>query len=61
MSRARAHTTALGRTAAAHPTAIPHTEEDGHHPLIHSHCSRSHDQRTIMINMINDQRSINEQ
>nr|DAQ96229.1 MAG TPA: hypothetical protein [Caudoviricetes sp.] len=36
MSRARAHTTALGRTAAAHTTAIPHTEEDGHHPLIHS-------------------------
>lgn len=26
-------------------------EEDGYHPLIHSHCSRSHDQRTIMINV----------
>lgn len=36
MSRARAHATALGRTAAVHTTAIPHTEEDGHHPLIHS-------------------------
>lgn len=32
------HTTARGRTAAAvHTTAIPHTEEDGHHPLIYSY------------------------
>lgn len=44
-SRVRAHATALGGTAAVHTTAIPHTEEDGHHPLIHSSTlthSRSH-------------------
>ena len=58
MSRARAAPLHWGRTAAAHTTAIPHTEEDGHHPLITSHCSRSHNQRTIMINMIIEQQSM---
>nr|DAI00470.1 MAG TPA: hypothetical protein [Caudoviricetes sp.] len=39
MSRARA--TPLHRTAAAHTTAIPHTDVDGHHPLIHTIYSHS--------------------
>lgn len=42
MSGGTSHTTALGRTTAAHTTAIPHTEEDGHHPLIHSSLSLVH-------------------
>ena len=36
-----------------HTTAIPHTEEDGHHPPIHSSTlthSCSHNQRSTMIN-----------
>ena len=51
MSRARA-TPLHWAGQQQHTTAIPHTEEDGHHPLIIlSHCSRSHNQRTIMINV----------
>lgn len=53
MSRARATPLHWGGTAAAHTTAIPHAEEDGHHPLIHSSTlthSRSHNQRSTMIN-----------
>nr|DAV87850.1 MAG TPA: hypothetical protein [Caudoviricetes sp.] len=61
--------TGVGRPAPTHTTAIPqqHTAEDGHHPLvILPHCSRSHNQRTIMINMINhrsmiDQRTMNDE
>ena len=37
MSGARTHATAPDRTTAAHTTAPPHPEKDGHHPLIHSH------------------------
>lgn len=37
MSRARAAPPHWGRTTAAHTTAIPRTEEDGHHPLIYSY------------------------
>lgn len=45
------HTTGPGRTTA-HSTAIQHTthHEDGHHPLTLSHCSRSYNQRSTMIN-----------
>lgn len=42
MSRTRATPLHWGGTAAARTTAIPHTEEDGHHPLIHSHTVRVH-------------------
>ena len=58
-----AHTHWVWQTSAAHTTAIPHTttEEDGHHPLTTSHCSRSNNQRTIMINVDQHQRSLIDQ
>lgn len=50
MSSARATPLHRGRTAAAHTTAIAHTEEDGHHPLIHSSLS------LIRVHTTDDQR-----
>ena len=59
-SETRTTRTGPGGTTA-HATAIQqqHTAEDGHHPL--SHCSRSHNQQTIMINVINNHRSMIDQ
>lgn len=37
MSRARATPLHWAGQQQHTPTAIPHTEEDGHHPLIYSH------------------------
>ena len=39
-----------------HRHSTHHTDEDGHHPLTHSHYSCSHNQRTITIN--DDQQSM---
>ena len=61
----RRHEPQHDRGAAAHATAIPHHSTprrmDTTLHCLASHCSRSHNQRTIMINMINNQCSMIDQ